>query len=151
MTRFLPARKGFTLIELMIVITVIAILVTIAIVSFTRVQQQARDTKRKAEIRTISQALHAYNADHGQYPVAATCTLLAAVTTPASFTDYLQTMPTAPVGATAAQSTYLCAVNATQYSLCITLESPRTAANPVFAVTGAQTGGRELAACPGAE
>lgn len=58
-------RKGFTVVELLIVIVVMAILVSISIVAFTGVQQRARDSQRAQDMATIKKALLLYNAEHG--------------------------------------------------------------------------------------
>lgn len=50
-------REGFTLIELMITIAIIAILTTVAIGTYGRVQSSGRDTKRKQDIDAISKVL----------------------------------------------------------------------------------------------
>jgi len=60
---------GFTLIELLIVVAIISILVSIGAVSFSRVQQQGRDTERKADLQTVSSALEQYHGDNSAYPV----------------------------------------------------------------------------------
>ena len=49
--------KGFTLVELMVVVSIIAILSVIGIVVFTGVQKNARDAKRRADIDAISTAM----------------------------------------------------------------------------------------------
>lgn len=60
MNKLLPktARnpKGFTLIELMVVISIIAILSIIGIAVFTGVQKNARDARRRGDIDAISKA-----------------------------------------------------------------------------------------------
>ncbi len=59
---------GFTLIELMIVIVIIAILATIGLVMYTNVQRSARDSKRIQDINAIQNALEQYRAFNGSYP-----------------------------------------------------------------------------------
>lgn len=53
--------KGFTIVELLIVIVVIAILAAITIVAYNGVQARARDSKRASDISYIEKAIRAYN------------------------------------------------------------------------------------------
>ncbi len=66
-------RRGFTLIELMIVIVILGILMGTILPRLTGAQSRARDTARIADLNNISQALEVYSSDHGEYP-AAQCT-----------------------------------------------------------------------------
>lgn len=65
-------QQGFTIVELLIVIVVIAILAAISIVAFTGVQQRGRDSARASDVNSISKALTAYTADGGAWPADAT-------------------------------------------------------------------------------
>lgn len=49
--------KGFTLVELLIVVAIIAVLAVIGIIVFGNVQKGARDARRKADINAIASAL----------------------------------------------------------------------------------------------
>jgi prepilin-type N-terminal cleavage/methylation domain-containing protein len=60
--------KGFTIVELLIVIVVIAILATLVIVTFTGIQQKARDSQRSTDINALDSHLEAYYAQNGYYP-----------------------------------------------------------------------------------
>jgi len=60
--------KGFTIVELLIVIVVIAILATLVIVTFTGIQQKARDSKRQTDVNALDSHLEAYYANNGYYP-----------------------------------------------------------------------------------
>ena len=147
-------RKGFTLVELMIVITVIAILATIAIVSFTRVQKQARDTKRKAEIRSMTTALQAYYTEKQTYPNVSPVTpgtpqvasvALTALTTPV---NYMSTVPTAPLGSTGTNNldyTYITDTDGFKYGLCVMLETPKDPLKPMWVVDTNNAAGSEKA------
>lgn len=62
------ATTGFTIVELLIVIVVIAILATISIVAYTGIQARARDSGRIAKVKDIAKALELYKIDNGGYP-----------------------------------------------------------------------------------
>jgi len=61
-------HSGFTIVELLIVIVVVAILAAISIVAYSGVQSRARDAERSTEMKTIEEALALYFMDNGGYP-----------------------------------------------------------------------------------
>lgn len=63
-------RRGFTLIELMIVIVILGILMGTILPRLTGAQSRARDIARIADLNNISQALEVYFSDFGEYPLA---------------------------------------------------------------------------------
>jgi len=54
------SKNGFTLIELLITITIMAILLTLTVVSLRSSQAHARDEDRKADVAAIAQSLENY-------------------------------------------------------------------------------------------
>ncbi len=64
------STSGFTIVELLIVIVVIAILATISIIAYTGIRVRARDTLRSDSVAKIERALELYRVDYGQYPSA---------------------------------------------------------------------------------
>lgn len=61
-------RRGFTIVELLIVIVVIGILAAITIVAYSGVQSRANDSRRVSDLESISKAIEAQYVDTGSYP-----------------------------------------------------------------------------------
>jgi len=66
----LSKQKGFTLIEMVVVIAVMGILMGLAFQGFATIQQNARDTHRISDLRTVQTQLELYFARCGHYPTA---------------------------------------------------------------------------------
>jgi general secretion pathway protein G len=64
------ADKGFSLIELLVVISIIGILIGLSAFGLQGARQSARDARRIADIEQIRSGLELYKADCGVYPTA---------------------------------------------------------------------------------
>lgn len=63
----LKLQRGFTLIEMLVVIAIISILIGIGVNTFVSAQKKARDVKREAQLKDLKTALELYYLDHGHY------------------------------------------------------------------------------------
>ena len=61
-------QKGFTIVELLIVIVVIGILAALVLNTFSGVQKRARDTDRQNDMTQLATQLEVYYNDNGKYP-----------------------------------------------------------------------------------
>lgn len=65
----MKSRSGFTLVELLIVIVVIAILAAISVVAYNGIQDRANDTRMRAGVAQIEKAIMMWHTETGQQPV----------------------------------------------------------------------------------
>lgn len=61
-------ERGFTIVELLIVIVVIGILAGITIVAYSGITAKANATKAQTNAAALQKVLEAYNADNASYP-----------------------------------------------------------------------------------
>jgi len=61
-------NPAFTLIEVLVAVTIIAVLTAIGVVSYASANRNSRDAKRLSDVEQIRAALEMYRADCGTYP-----------------------------------------------------------------------------------
>jgi len=62
-------RRGFTIVELIITITIMGILLTLAVVNVNTTQLKSRDNERKADVEAIATALESFYSVGGNNPL----------------------------------------------------------------------------------
>lgn len=67
----IKGQSGFTIVELLITIVVIAILAAISIVAYNGIQERARLSSAQANLRQNFQLIQLFHAENGRYPMSA--------------------------------------------------------------------------------
>lgn len=65
-------RPGFTLVELLVAISILAVLSVVGLISFIQVTKNSRDSKRISDMRQVQASLEQYFADQFFYPAIGT-------------------------------------------------------------------------------
>jgi len=127
--------KGFTLVELLIVISIIGVLTTLLMANFIGVRQRARDAQRKSDLRQIQSALELYRSDQGVYPQLVPNCSNSIKSPDCSTSTYMQTVPGDAMGSSYYNGgKYYFLSNGTTYTIGACLENPSdsqgTSTNP---------------------
>lgn len=115
-----PHSKGFTLVEILVAVAIIALLATIGLTTYTSAQITARDTKRKQDIKDIAVGLEVYRQTLRVYPVQTIASTAGGWSTLLS-TSFINNMPRDPLNGPDYFYTYN--GTATNVTLCARLEN----------------------------
>lgn len=123
-------KKGYTLIEILIVATIIVLLSAVAVVSYSSFLKQSRDAKRKTDLEQIRAALEMYRSDNNEYisttqNIYCSNPIMDYLSTP---TKYIESIPTDPKSSTS--YLYRCTISADDYTLGAFLETGSTTGTP---------------------
>ncbi len=116
-------KKSFTLIEILVVATIIGLLAAGAAISYSQITKQSHDAKRKADLEQIRAALEMYRSNNNRYISASNsgnCSNVLTYLTSGNI--YLQKIPTDP------KSTffYYCNISPNDFTLGAYLETSNT-------------------------
>lgn len=106
--------KGFTLVEMLVVATLIGLLSTVGMIGYQAIIRKGRDALRKSELEQIRSALEIYKSENGSYPVNSS----------ALVPDYIASFPTDPKSPTMNYSYRR--ITSITYQLCAHLENGDT-------------------------
>ena len=113
-------KRGFTFIEILVVLTIIAVLTAVGATNFRVANQKARDGRRQADLEQIRAALELYRSDEAGYPVIDIIADGEIVGLTGNV--YMETVPTDP----RSDFTYYYTSDGITYSLCASLEVTTT-------------------------
>jgi prepilin-type N-terminal cleavage/methylation domain-containing protein len=94
----LANQRGFTLIELMIVVAIIGILTAIAFPLYANIQARARVAKAQADARTLASAVVVYSAHTGVMPSALTDLSVTVTANGVTAGPFINPIPQPPTG-----------------------------------------------------
>jgi type II secretion system protein G len=93
-------ERGFTLVELLVVVAIIGLLSSVVLASVNSMRMKSRDAQRISEIKEVQKALEFYYDDHGHYPPGPSHAVCSATARLQVLVDegYLVSVPRDPLG-----------------------------------------------------
>jgi len=112
-------QKGFTIVELLIVVVVIAILAAITVVAYNGISQRSRYSIMQQDIATMNKAILMYHSEKGYYPYsgATNGNVTGPTITIPGLSEYLSKAPTMPNDGLNGYYAYIWAANGANYKL----------------------------------
>jgi prepilin-type N-terminal cleavage/methylation domain-containing protein len=109
-------KKGFTLLELLVVISIIGIIIAIGTVAYSSAQKKGRDAKRSGDLKAMQNAMEQYYSVNGNYGSDTGCSTQLGAS--------MDTIPTDPKNG----SSYIltCQADGSGYEICVDLEGDGT-------------------------
>lgn len=121
--------QGFTFIEILVVVTIIALLTAAGAVSYSQFTKSSRDTKRKADMEQIRAAAELYKSNNDSYPLSGSGVgkISLSTCTTGSLTDsggntYLSKLPQDPKCSSNKPAYYYVSTDGSTYSIAARLE-----------------------------
>lgn len=119
-----PSR-GFTIVELLIVIVVIGILAALVITAYNGIQNRANYARAQSDIKAINKGILAYYAANGSYPYPSGNTGTyysfgyspSAITIPGLVPDFMSKIPNTPQDGTGGYYVYIASANGVDYKI----------------------------------
>ncbi len=127
----MKSHKGFTVLELLVVIGIIGLLVALALVGLNRAREKSRDDSRISNIRVVQMALQEYHTACREYPAELSGPVIPCDYAGVSFSEFLPVVPVNPGGTPFQYFSYVDAGGGTAcvgYHIGVELEIPDNAA-----------------------
>lgn len=117
-------NRGFTLLELLIVIAIIGVLASVILASLNSARVNARDTRRATDLQQLQKAFELYANDNGgSFPSSPVNTQVINMNTGTSdITQYINPIPTDPTQTGVNGYRYAASVDRQSYTLLVQLE-----------------------------
>lgn len=136
-------KNGFTLIEILVAATIIAVLTAVGVTSYTSINKRSRDAKRKSDLEQVRSALEMYRTDNGSYPGTSAGFVLLTGLTSDLVSTYMPSIPADPKSTFTPSSDYYYSPIGTSpfYSYCVCAELESEAGSNNCGVTNPAVGG----------
>ncbi len=117
-------NNGFTLIEILVAATIIAVLSVVGAASYASINKRSRDAKRRSDLEQVRSALEMFRTDNGFYPAGSTTGFrLLTDLESALVSTYMPSVPADPKSTSAYYYSPLGTAPYYNYCICASLEN----------------------------